>query len=87
MEMPIKRHADTEKVLHAMETCQSKGDEEFQVRAEKLLHIFQSDLFQDLLDIQEVYEATVNDGQDSGSSQTQNLCTMVVGGLEQGAFT
>ncbi|KAG9346425.1 hypothetical protein JZ751_006736, partial [Albula glossodonta] len=32
-----------------MEACQSAADEGFRVRAEKLLHIFQSDLFQALL--------------------------------------
>ncbi|KAJ8387435.1 hypothetical protein AAFF_G00156730 [Aldrovandia affinis] len=47
--MPLKRE-DTEKALQAMEACQSAADEGFRVRAEKLLHIFQSDLFQALLD-------------------------------------
>ncbi|MBN3318840.1 DLG4 protein, partial [Atractosteus spatula] len=41
---------DTEKALRLMEECQSEaGDEGFRARAEKLLNIFQSDLFQALL--------------------------------------
>uniref|UniRef100_A0AAR2KUI7 Discs, large homolog 4a (Drosophila) n=1 Tax=Pygocentrus nattereri TaxID=42514 RepID=A0AAR2KUI7_PYGNA len=40
---------DTERALLAMEACQSAGGEGFRGRAEQLLHIFQSDLFQALL--------------------------------------
>ncbi|KAL8177053.1 UNVERIFIED_CONTAM: hypothetical protein K2H54_041336 [Gekko kuhli] len=36
-------------------------DQNFRHKAEKLLGIFQSELFQALLDIQEFYEATVTD--------------------------
>ncbi|XP_060792847.1 disks large homolog 4 isoform X2 [Neoarius graeffei] len=60
--MPLKRE-DTEQALLVMETCQSASDEVFRVRAERLLHVFQSDLFQALLDIQEFYELTVCDNQ------------------------
>ncbi|XP_051919695.1 disks large homolog 4-like isoform X1 [Hippocampus zosterae] len=53
--MPLKRD-DTQRALQLMEACSEgvKGRE-----AEKLLNIFQSDLFQALLDIQEFYELTV----------------------------
>ncbi|XP_061089591.1 disks large homolog 4-like isoform X1 [Conger conger] len=67
--MPLKRE-DTEKALQAMEACQSAADEGFRVRAEKLLHIFQSDLFQALLDIQEFYELTVVENQGTDMAQT-----------------
>ncbi|XP_042606502.1 disks large homolog 4-like [Cyprinus carpio] len=60
--MPLKRE-DTERALQAMEACQSAGDEGFRSRAERLLTIFQSDLFQALLDIQEFYELTVFENQ------------------------
>uniref|UniRef100_A0A9J8D8I7 Discs large MAGUK scaffold protein 4 n=1 Tax=Cyprinus carpio carpio TaxID=630221 RepID=A0A9J8D8I7_CYPCA len=53
----------TERALQAMEACQSAGDEGFRSRAERLLTIFQSDLFQALLDIQEFYELTVFENQ------------------------
>ncbi|XP_053096476.1 disks large homolog 4 isoform X1 [Pangasianodon hypophthalmus] len=46
-----------------MEACQSAAGEVFRVRAERLLHVFQSDLFQALLDIQEFYELTVCENQ------------------------
>ncbi|MFT7810054.1 disks large homolog 4-like [Arapaima gigas] len=44
-----------------MEMCLqgTMGDEQFRVRASKLLHIFRSDLFQALLDIQEHYELSM----------------------------
>ncbi|XP_077444229.1 disks large homolog 4-like isoform X2 [Stigmatopora argus] len=53
--MPPKRD-DTQRALQLMEACTDgvKGRE-----AEKLLHVFQSDLFQALLDIQEFYELAV----------------------------
>ncbi|XP_064185116.1 disks large homolog 4 isoform X6 [Anguilla rostrata] len=70
--MPLKRE-DTEKALQAMEACQSAADEGFRVRAEKLLHIFQSDLFQALLDIQEFYELTVVENQGPEMPQTPVL--------------
>ncbi len=41
--------SDRERALQAMEACQSAGDEGFRSRAERLLTIFQSDLFQALL--------------------------------------
>ncbi|KAG5260712.1 hypothetical protein AALO_G00295550 [Alosa alosa] len=70
--MPLKRE-DTERALQAMEACQSVADEGFRGRAEKLLHIFQSDLFQALLDIQEFYELTVFENQNSTRPHTPSL--------------
>ncbi|KAJ3584946.1 hypothetical protein NHX12_013669 [Muraenolepis orangiensis] len=46
-----------------MQACQTGAAEGFKGRAEKLLNIFQSDLFQALLDIQEFYELTVCENQ------------------------
>ncbi|KAK1153532.1 hypothetical protein AOXY_G29601 [Acipenser oxyrinchus oxyrinchus] len=64
--MPLRRQ-DTQKALQLMEECRSvAGDERFRVQAEKLLTIFQSDLFQALLDIQGFYELTVRENQLSG---------------------
>uniref|UniRef100_A0A6Q2XDV8 Discs, large homolog 4a (Drosophila) n=1 Tax=Esox lucius TaxID=8010 RepID=A0A6Q2XDV8_ESOLU len=40
---------NTSRALQAMEACQNGADEGFKIRAEKLLTIFQSDLFQALL--------------------------------------
>ncbi|XP_061768886.1 disks large homolog 4-like isoform X1 [Nerophis ophidion] len=53
--MLLDEMSDTQRALQVMEACSEgvKGD------AEKLLNIFQSDLFQALLDIQEFYELTV----------------------------
>ncbi|XP_037397265.1 disks large homolog 4 isoform X3 [Pygocentrus nattereri] len=70
--MPLKRE-DTERALLAMEACQSAGGEGFRGRAEQLLHIFQSDLFQALLDIQEFYELTVFENQSSEQPQMPGL--------------
>ncbi|XP_069042882.1 disks large homolog 4-like isoform X2 [Lepisosteus oculatus] len=57
-----------------MEECQSEtGDEGFRARAEKLLNIFQSDLFQALLDIQEFYEVTVCESRLVGRPRTPVL--------------
>uniref|UniRef100_A0A3B3BLA9 Discs, large homolog 4b (Drosophila) n=1 Tax=Oryzias melastigma TaxID=30732 RepID=A0A3B3BLA9_ORYME len=53
---------DTERALQAMEACQADATDGVKGRAEKLLNIFQSDLFQALL-IQEFYELAVNDPQ------------------------
>ncbi|XP_076581458.1 disks large homolog 4 isoform X3 [Chaetodon auriga] len=60
--MPLKRE-DTERALQVMEACQAGAAEGVKGRAEKLLNIFQSDLFQALLDIQEFYELTVCENQ------------------------
>ncbi|XP_053542397.1 disks large homolog 4 isoform X1 [Ictalurus punctatus] len=60
--MPLKRE-DTERALLVMEACQTAASEVFRVRAERLLNVFQSDLFQALLDIQEFYELTVCENQ------------------------
>ncbi|CAL8377211.1 unnamed protein product [Boreogadus saida] len=54
---------DTERALQAITECQTGVAEGFKDRAEKLLNIFQSDLFQALLDIQEFYELTVCESQ------------------------
>ncbi|XP_051517547.1 disks large homolog 4 isoform X3 [Myxocyprinus asiaticus] len=70
--MPLKRE-DTDRALQAMEACQSAGDEGFRTRAERLLTIFQSDLFQALLDIQEFYELTVFENQSTGRTHTPGL--------------
>ncbi|XP_016420909.1 disks large homolog 4 [Sinocyclocheilus rhinocerous] len=70
--MPLKRE-DTERALQAMEACQSAGDEGFRSRAERLLTIFQSDLFQALLDIQEIYELTVFENQTADRALTPGL--------------
>ncbi|KAK9954811.1 hypothetical protein ABG768_016852 [Culter alburnus] len=70
--MPLKRE-DTERALQAMEACQSAGDEGFRSRAERLLTIFQSDLFQALLDIQEFYELTVFENQSEDPVLTSGL--------------
>ncbi|XP_049319148.1 disks large homolog 4 isoform X3 [Astyanax mexicanus] len=70
--MPLKRE-DTERALLAMEACQSAAGEGFRGRAEHLLHIFQSDLFQALLDIQEFYELTVFENQTSEQPQAPGL--------------
>uniref|UniRef100_A0A3B3QF91 Discs, large homolog 4b (Drosophila) n=1 Tax=Paramormyrops kingsleyae TaxID=1676925 RepID=A0A3B3QF91_9TELE len=59
----------TEQALRAMQACQSAGDEAFRVQAQKLLHIFQSDLFQALL-IQEYYELTVFENREPGRPLT-----------------
>ncbi|CAL8384654.1 unnamed protein product [Arctogadus glacialis] len=53
------KREDTERALQAITECQTGAAEGFKDRAEKLLNIFQSDLFQALLDIQEFYELTV----------------------------
>ncbi|KAK5893014.1 hypothetical protein CgunFtcFv8_005926 [Champsocephalus gunnari] len=50
-----------------MEACQAGAADGVKGRAEKLLNVFQSDLFQALLDIQEFYELTVCENQTSGS--------------------
>ncbi|XP_048033794.1 disks large homolog 4 isoform X2 [Megalobrama amblycephala] len=71
-DMPLKRE-DTERALQAMEACQSAGDEGFRSRAERLLTIFQSDLFQALLDIQEFYELTVFENQSEDQALTSGL--------------
>uniref|UniRef100_A0A9J8BIQ2 Discs large MAGUK scaffold protein 4 n=1 Tax=Cyprinus carpio carpio TaxID=630221 RepID=A0A9J8BIQ2_CYPCA len=73
--MPIKliELNYTERALQAMEACQSAGDEGFRSRAERLLTIFQSDLFQALLDIQEFYELTVFENQTAGRALTPGL--------------
>ncbi|KAK2886038.1 hypothetical protein Q8A67_016875 [Cirrhinus molitorella] len=73
--MPLKRE-DTERALQAMEACQSAGDEGFRNRAERLLTIFQSDLFQALLDIQEFYELTVFENQTGGRGLTPGLVSV-----------
>nr|XP_015195968.1 PREDICTED: disks large homolog 4-like [Lepisosteus oculatus] len=71
--MPLRKQ-DTEKALRLMEECQSEtGDEGFRARAEKLLNIFQSDLFQALLDIQEFYEVTVCESRLVGRPRTPVL--------------
>ncbi|XP_045067743.1 disks large homolog 4-like [Coregonus clupeaformis] len=67
--MPLKRE-DTERALQVMEACQTGADEGFKIRAEKLLNIFQSDLFQALLDIQEFYELTVFENQTRTTGHT-----------------
>ncbi|KAI5609308.1 disks large-like 4 [Silurus asotus] len=48
--MPLKWE-DTERALLVMEACHSAGDEVFRVTAKRLLHVFQSDLFQALLGV------------------------------------
>ncbi|XP_058266849.1 disks large homolog 4 isoform X2 [Hemibagrus wyckioides] len=68
--MPLKRE-DTERALLVMEACQSAAGEVFRVRAERLLHVFQSDLFQALLDIQEFYELTVCQNQTQAQPPTK----------------
>ncbi|XP_008323597.1 disks large homolog 4 isoform X2 [Cynoglossus semilaevis] len=65
-EMPLKRE-DTERALQVMEVCQTEAAEGVKGRAEKLLNVFQSDLFQALLDIQEFYELTVCETQEKES--------------------
>uniref|UniRef100_A0A3Q2ZZN0 Discs large MAGUK scaffold protein 4 n=1 Tax=Kryptolebias marmoratus TaxID=37003 RepID=A0A3Q2ZZN0_KRYMA len=60
--MPLKKE-DTERALQVMEACQADAADGVKGRAEKLLNIFQSDLFQALLDIQEFYELTVCENQ------------------------
>uniref|UniRef100_A0A672QRW6 Discs large MAGUK scaffold protein 4 n=1 Tax=Sinocyclocheilus grahami TaxID=75366 RepID=A0A672QRW6_SINGR len=65
--------SDTERALQAMEACQSAGDEGFRSCAERLLTIFQSDLFQALLDIQEIYELTVFENQTADRALTLGL--------------
>uniref|UniRef100_A0A3Q2CER6 Discs, large homolog 4b (Drosophila) n=1 Tax=Cyprinodon variegatus TaxID=28743 RepID=A0A3Q2CER6_CYPVA len=60
---------DTERALQAMEACQADAADGVKGRAEKLLNIFQSDLFQALL-IQEFYELTVCENQTSSSPNT-----------------
>ncbi|XP_077598717.1 disks large homolog 4-like [Stigmatopora nigra] len=64
--MPPKRD-DTQRALQLMEACADgvKGRE-----AEKLLHVFQSDLFQALLDIQEFYELAVCESQSASPPAT-----------------
>ncbi|XP_059933114.1 disks large homolog 4-like isoform X1 [Gadus macrocephalus] len=57
------KREDTERALQAITECQTGAAEGFKDRAEKLLNIFQSDLFQALLDIQEFYELTVCESQ------------------------
>ncbi|KAL1249145.1 hypothetical protein QQF64_020150 [Cirrhinus molitorella] len=80
--MPLKREGETrsalytERALQAMEACQSAGDEGFRNRAERLLTIFQSDLFQALLDIQEFYELTVFENQTGGRGLTPGLVSV-----------
>uniref|UniRef100_A0A3Q4B8U4 L27 domain-containing protein n=1 Tax=Mola mola TaxID=94237 RepID=A0A3Q4B8U4_MOLML len=59
----------TERALQVMETCQAGAPEGVKGRAEKLLNIFQSDLFQALL-IQEFYEVTVCENQATSRPQT-----------------
>ncbi|KPP58532.1 hypothetical protein Z043_123632 [Scleropages formosus] len=46
--MALKRE-DTERALQALDACCAAGDEGFKFQADKLLHIFRSDLFQALL--------------------------------------
>ncbi|KAM6949068.1 disks large homolog 4-like [Aplochiton taeniatus] len=70
--MPLKRE-ETERAFQAVEACQTGADEGFKNRAEKLLAIFQSDLFQALLDIQEFYEVTVCENQESDRPHTPGL--------------
>ncbi|MEQ2162993.1 Disks large 4 [Goodea atripinnis] len=53
-----------------MEACQADAADGVKGRAEKLLNIFQSDLFQALLDIQEFYELTVCESQTSSRPHT-----------------
>ncbi|KAK5848018.1 hypothetical protein PBY51_005674 [Eleginops maclovinus] len=60
--MPLKRK-DTQRALQVMEACQASVADGVKGRAEKLLNVFQSDLFQALLDIQEFYELTVCENQ------------------------
>ncbi|XP_060887323.1 disks large homolog 4-like isoform X6 [Labrus mixtus] len=67
--MPLKRE-DTERALQVMEACQAGAEEGVKGRAEKLLNIFQSDLFQALLDIQEFYELTVCENQTTSRPHT-----------------
>uniref|UniRef100_A0A6Q2Z9C2 Discs, large homolog 4a (Drosophila) n=1 Tax=Esox lucius TaxID=8010 RepID=A0A6Q2Z9C2_ESOLU len=64
---------NTSRALQAMEACQNGADEGFKIRAEKLLTIFQSDLFQALLDIQEFYELTVFENQMNDPPHTPGL--------------
>ncbi|XP_078138389.1 disks large homolog 4-like [Centroberyx gerrardi] len=70
--MPLKRE-DTERALQVMEACQVGAAEGVKGRAEKLLNIFQSDLFQALLDIQEFYELTVCENQTVSRPHTSGL--------------
>ncbi|TWW63217.1 Disks large -like protein 4 [Takifugu flavidus] len=60
--MPLKRE-DTERALQVMEACQAGAAEGVKGHAEKLLNIFQSDLFQALLDreIEEESKQTTDD--------------------------
>ncbi|XP_039464786.1 disks large homolog 4-like [Oreochromis aureus] len=67
--MPLKRE-DTERALQVMEACQAGAADGVKGRAEKLLNIFQSDLFQALLDIQEFYELTVCENQTTDQPHT-----------------
>ncbi|XP_067435525.1 disks large homolog 4-like [Thunnus thynnus] len=53
-----------------MEACQAGATEGVKGRAERLLNIFQSDLFQALLDIQEFYELTVCENQTTSRPHT-----------------
>ncbi|XP_032439185.1 disks large homolog 4 isoform X1 [Xiphophorus hellerii] len=53
-----------------MEACQAQAADGVKGRAERLLSIFQSDLFQALLDIQEFYELTVCESQTSSRPHT-----------------
>ncbi|XP_051781259.1 disks large homolog 4 isoform X2 [Erpetoichthys calabaricus] len=67
--MPLKKQ-DTQKALQLMEECQTLAEDPgFKDKAEKLLNIFQSDLFQALLDIQEFYELTVFENQPNSFAQ------------------
>ncbi|XP_027866574.1 disks large homolog 4-like [Xiphophorus couchianus] len=67
--MPLKKE-DTERALQVMEACQAQAADGVKGRAERLLNIFQSDLFQALLDIQEFYELTVCESQTSSRPHT-----------------
>ncbi|XP_014830674.1 PREDICTED: disks large homolog 4-like isoform X1 [Poecilia mexicana] len=67
--MPLKKE-DTERALQVMEACQAQAADGVKGRAERLLSIFQSDLFQALLDIQEFYELTVCESQTSSRPHT-----------------
>uniref|UniRef100_A0A3Q0SU72 Discs large MAGUK scaffold protein 4 n=1 Tax=Amphilophus citrinellus TaxID=61819 RepID=A0A3Q0SU72_AMPCI len=63
---PLKKKT---RALQVMEACQAGAADGVKGRAEKLLNIFQSDLFQALLDIQEFYEVTVCENQATSQQQ------------------
>ncbi|XP_056299123.1 disks large homolog 4-like isoform X2 [Pseudoliparis swirei] len=84
--MPLKRQ-DTERALQVMEGCQAGAADGVKDRAEKLLNIFQSDLFQALLDIQEFYESTVCENQTTRRPHTPGQMNGSEGELEYEEIT